>query len=252
MDPRLSVVIPAFNEATRIGTTLDKLLAYFRQQPYTVEVLVVDDGSTDQTAEAVQSYCRTSDEGKVTVRLLSNGQRLGKGGAVRRGVLEARGEFTLFSDADLSTPIEEVEKLLGFLSDGYDVAIGSRGLKESAIAHHQAWYREWMGKLFNRVVQYGWVPRIWDTQCGFEAFRRPVAKALFNRQRITGFAFDVEILTFAVQDRYRIREVPVAWSHAPESKVRLWRDGLRMLKDLLVIRRMTRNGRNQVDEYVQT
>ncbi|GAK55477.1 glycosyl transferase, family 2 [Candidatus Vecturithrix granuli] len=231
-DILLSVVIPAYNEEQRIATTLKRLCAYLEQQSYSSEVIVVDDGSTDQTVKVVNNILQHI---KHSV-LIQNGVNRGKGYSVRQGVLQARGDYILFSDADLSTPIEEVEKLLQFLQQGYDIAIGSRGLKESNVRVHQAWYREGMGKIFNHLARLLLLTQFSDTQCGFKCFRENVAKELFTRQTIDHFSFDVEILALAAHRGYRIQEVPIRWDNEPHSRVKMFTDSLGMLKDLLKIR----------------
>jgi dolichyl-phosphate beta-glucosyltransferase len=228
----LSVVIPAYNEALRIGNTLSVIRTYLQQQPFTAEILVVDDGSQDGTAAAVQAL----DAALPPVRLLRNDLNRGKGFSVRQGFLHADGEYLLFSDADLSTPIEEVEKLLVALREPCDIAIGSRALSESRVEVHQPRYREYMGRLFNLCVQALAVPNIHDTQCGFKCFRREAARAICARMTAERFGFDVEMLYLARHFGYRVREVPVVWRHSPQSRVRMWQDPVSMLGDLLRIR----------------
>jgi len=229
----LSVVIPAHNEAERIGPTLERVLAYLRRQQYSWEMVVVDDVSTDATAEVVARYQR--DEGRV--RLVQRTADPGKGAAVQAGMLAARGGWGLFSDADLSTPIEELEKLLDAVErEGYDIAIGSRGLPQSDLRVRQPWYREAMGRGFNLMVRMIALRRFMDTQCGFKLFRGEVVGDLFRRQTIMGFAFDVEILYLALKRGLRVKEVPVTWINSPRSKVDPVRDSLRMARDMIGIR----------------
>ncbi len=237
----LSVVIPAYNEEQRITTTLTSICAYLKQQPYSSELIVVDDGSTDLTANVVNNILQQVEHGVV----IQNGMNRGKGYSVRQGVLQARGDYILFSDADLSTPIEEVEKLLRPLQQGYDIAIGSRGLKESDIRIHQAWYREGMGKTFNRLARLLLLTKFSDTQCGFKCFRGNVAKTLFARQTIEHFSFDVEILALAIHHGYTIQEVPIQWENDPHSRVNVLADSLKMFKDLLKIRYNLLRGKYQ-------
>jgi dolichyl-phosphate beta-glucosyltransferase len=184
----LSVVIPAYNEAHRIGPTLHHILAYLEAQGWTYEVLVVIDGSRDQTLAEVGKIARNCPH----IVVLDNGVNRGKGFSVQHGMLEARGQFVLFSDADLSTPIEEVERLLHCLQREYDVAIASRALPESDIRVRQPWWRQTMGKVFNWFVQLLVLPGIRDSQCGFKCFPRDVVRRIFPRQRIERFGFDVE------------------------------------------------------------
>ncbi len=228
----LSVVIPAYNEEQRIGRSLQTILAYLRQQPYAAEVVVVDDGSHDATAYLVAPLC-----GKVPpVYLLQNGRNRGKGFSVRNGFLHACGKYLLFSDADLSTPIEDVEKLFVALREPCDVAIGSRALPDSRVEVHQPWYRENMGRLFNVFVQALAVPGILDTQCGFKCFTREAALAICERMTCERFGFDVEMLYLAQRLGYRVREVPVVWRNSPQTRVHALRDSGSMLCDLLRIR----------------
>ena len=228
----LSVVIPAYNEELRIGQTLSVIRTYLRQQPFTAEILVVDDGSQDGTAATVQAC----DAALPPVRLLRNGRNRGKGFSVRQGFVHADGEYLLFSDADLSTPIEEVEKLFVALREPCDIAIGSRALPGSRVEVHQPRYRESLGRLFNRCVQTFAVPGIQDTQCGFKCFRRETALAICERMTVEGFGFDVEMLYLARRLGYRVREMPVVWRNSPQSRVRMWQDPASMLWDLWRIR----------------
>lgn len=228
----LSVVIPAYDEAQRIGVTLCRILDYLERQPYTSEVLVVSDGSRDRTTDVVRDVAAAH----PSVFILDNIVNRGKGYSVRRGVLESRGQFVLFSDADLSTPIEEVEQLIKFLHDGYDVSIASRALPASNVRVHQALWRESMGLIFNRLVQRLVLPGIHDSQCGFKCFPREVAQQIFSRQKIERFAFDVEVLWLARKLGYQIAEVPVTWINDPSSSVQPLRDATKMLMDLFLIR----------------
>jgi dolichyl-phosphate beta-glucosyltransferase len=234
-EPRflLSVVVPAYNEEARLGATLKRMLAYFDTQPYAVEILVVDDGSSDGTAGVVETIAAT----RPQVHLLCYTPNHGKGHAVRYGVLRARGERVLFSDADLATPIEEVEKLLAKLDAGYDIAIGSRDMVGSELVKRQSIVREMGGKCFNKMVQLIAVPGIHDTQCGFKLFTQKSAHAIFSRCQVDHFAFDVEVLYLALRIfGYRVAEVPVRWAHQEGSKVRFFRDAWRMVKTLFRIR----------------
>ncbi len=228
----LSIVIPAFNEEVRLANTLERIFVYLQQQRLASEVIVVDDGSTDATAAVAQALLQRFGQGV----LLQNGVNRGKGYSVRQGVLRSQGEYVLFSDADLSTPIEEVEKLLAVLDAGADIAIGSRGLAASDVQIHQPWYRERMGKIFNAILRAFRLTPFTDTQCGFKCFRGEVARALFRQQRIDHFSFDVEILFLAARQRYRIREVAVQWCDEPHSRVHPFYDALKMFRDVLRIR----------------
>jgi dolichyl-phosphate beta-glucosyltransferase len=229
----LSIVIPAFNEERRLPKTLEQTGAYLNALPLRTEIIVVDDGSTDATAKLVEGYR----EKYPGLRLVSNGRNRGKGFSVRHGVLEARGEIVLFSDADLSTPIEEADKLLLALREkGYDVAIGSRALDRSLIKVRQSAFRELAGILFNLLAR--WIAGIEfsDTQCGFKAFRRERARIIFEQQRIERFGFDPEILFLAKRHGLRVAEIPVRWAHDSATKVSVVADGIRMFLELLVTR----------------
>jgi len=231
--PLLSVVVPAYNEESRLGASLKRMLAYFDAQDYPVEMLIVDDGSSDGTARVVQQIaaCRPQ------VRLLSYHPNQGKGHAVRYGMLRASGELVLFCDADLATPIEEVEKLLAKIKAGYDIAIGSRDVPGSELIKRQSFVREMGGRTFNKLVQVMAVPGIHDTQCGFKLFTQQASQTIFSRCRVDHFAFDVEVLYLALRIfGLRVAEVPVRWAHQEGSKVRFFRDAWRMVKTLFRIR----------------
>jgi dolichyl-phosphate beta-glucosyltransferase len=228
----LSVIIPAYNEEQRIGNTLRVSQAYLRRQPYASEIIVVDDGSQDGTASLVRAF----DTAPPAICMVQNGRNRGKGFSVRQGFSHARGEYLLFSDADLSTPIEEVETLLAALHESCDIAIGSRALPGSRVEVHQPWYRESMGRLFNVFVQALAVPGIHDTQCGFKCFRREAALAICQRMTTERFGFDVEMLYLARRLGYRVREVPVVWRNSPQSRVRVGQDSISMINELLRIR----------------
>ncbi len=229
----LSIVVPVYNETSRIASTLSQILAYVEERLESWEVVVVDDGSTDGTMELVEKIC-----GEVpAVRLLRNPANCGKGFAVRNGMLKAGGKYLLFTDADLSSPITEADRLLEPLQNGYDVVIGSRALKPEWIHLHQPWMRETAGRAFNCCVRALTALPYRDTQCGFKAFRREAAQAIFSRQTIPGFGFDVEVLYLARLLGYRTLEIPVHWADDTRTKVRPLRDGGRMLGDLLRIRR---------------
>jgi dolichyl-phosphate beta-glucosyltransferase len=231
MRPSLSIVIPAFNEARRIPATIEKILSSSASHPEIQEIIVVDDGSRDDTPSMVRRYS----ENDARVRLLSYWPNSGKGYAIRRGVMEARGDWILISDADLSTPIEEVSKLGAALSTA-DVAIGSRGVDESLVRVKQRWHRQQMGKVFNRLMRaLTGLPHI-DTQCGFKLLPRDVARDIFADATVDRFAFDVEMLLLAHQRGYRVAEVPVLWFNSPDSRVHLVRDSLQMLLDVLRLR----------------
>ncbi len=229
---RLSIVIPVYNEAAIITQTLQKVDAYMSAKGHRSEVIIVDDGSTDSTATLVAEFAR----GKPEVRLVSNDTNQGKGFSIRHGVQESRGEFVLFSDADLSTPIEEADKLLAWLEKGYDVAIGTRGTGNGTVYVPQPPIRLLAGKTFSLIQRAVAGVNIGDTQCGFKAYTRNAANKIFPMQRIRGFAFDVENLYLAQKLGFRIRPVPVDWVNNRDSRVRFLNDSLRMLADLVAIR----------------
>ena len=245
--PELSIVIPAYNEADRILPFLRQITDYCAQRRRSYEVLVVDDGSTDGTSAVVKSYAQVH----RAVRVLRSPRCQGKGAAVRHGMQSAAGNLQLFADADGATPIQELGRLEKAMVEGADMAIGSRALaaRLPEFAVHARLYRSVLGTLFNAVVQRSGIPGIADTQCGFKLFRRSVAQELFSYASINGFGFDLELLYLAQRRGYRIAEVPVNWSDQPGSKVRVLRDGLRMLRDLAVIRRNNLRGRYHLPSF---
>jgi glycosyltransferase involved in cell wall biosynthesis len=236
----LSIVIPAFNEERRLPKTLDSVLMYLKDRSLDAEIIVVDDGSSDATAQVAASY-----QGRYSnLRVLSNGRNRGKGYSVRHGMLEAGGENALFTDADLSTPIEEADKLIAALREqAFDGAIGSRALNRNLIEIHQSAIREQAGILFNYFVRWIMGINFSDTQCGFKAFRMDRARVIFEQQHMEGFGFDPEILFLAKRHNLRVTEVPVRWSHDSATKVHVLPDGVRMLFELLVIRWNAARGR---------
>lgn len=228
----VSIVIPAYNEQERISLTLNKIQAYMKGRGLSYEIIVVDDGSTDNTAKLIEA----ANHKNQRIKLIMNGVNKGKGYSVKNGFMNASGQYLLFSDADLSTPIEEMEKLIAVIDNGFDGAVGSRGLEESDIQIHQPWYRETMGKIFNILVRSSALKGFKDTQCGFKCFARHAALEICNRQKIERFSFDVEMLYIAKKLGYRVKEVPVRWLNSPQTKVSAIKDSAKMFVDLLKIR----------------
>jgi glycosyltransferase involved in cell wall biosynthesis len=229
--PELSIVIPAFNEELRLAATLERIAAYSRSRDREVEVLVVDDGSKDRTAAVAESF-----RNKIpALRVVPNGVNRGKGYSVRHGVQEARGRIVLFTDADLSAPIEEADKLVDALQH-FDVAIGSRAVNRSLITVHESPFREFAGIIFNKIVRIIlWLPFV-DTQCGFKAFQRERCGIIFEQQTIERFGFDPELLYLARHHGLRATEIPVRWGHSPATKVSMLRDSIQMFLDVFKIR----------------
>ncbi len=228
----ISVVIPAYNEHDRIPATLHRLREYFDGAGEQYEVIVVDDGSTDATVAVVESAAT----GWPQLSVLALPANLGKGAAVRAGMLRARGEHRLFSDADLSTPIEELPRLRERLGGRCQVAIASRAVAGSRIDVHQPGRREMMGRTYNRLVQILVLPGLMDTQCGFKVFTARAAEACFGPQRTSGFGFDAEVLVRARRQGWEVAEVPVRWSHREDSRVSAMRDSVMVLLDLIRLR----------------
>lgn len=229
----LSVVVPAYNESQRIAASLEQICQYTESKPLPVEVILVDDGSTDTTPAILRDFAKRY----PFIRVLRHEPNRGKGYTVREGVLAARGEFVLFTDADLSAPIEEVDKLLAAIeSSAGDAAIGSRALDRSLIGVRQPWPREMAGRAFNRMVRLLTGLPLRDTQCGLKLFRRETTRRAFELQRIEGFGFDPELLFLIAHQGGNILEVPVRWNDHPATKIRLWRDASRMFLDLIAIR----------------
>jgi glycosyltransferase involved in cell wall biosynthesis len=233
--PDLSIIIPAFNEEKRLPRALARIAEYFasgQSSAGEIEIVVVDDGSTDATTRIAEEWANKLPH----LRVISNGTNHGKGYSVRHGMLEARGRVALFTDADLSAPIEESEKLLAAIRRGNDVAIGSRALDRSLIGVRQARLRELAGMIFNGFVRLFTGLPFHDTQCGFKVFVREPSRIVFEQQRIEGFGFDPEILFLAQRHGLRAAEVPVRWAHDPATKVHVLYDSLRMFGDLITIR----------------
>jgi dolichyl-phosphate beta-glucosyltransferase len=231
-NPYLSLIVPAYNEELRLKDSLPPVLEYLAAQPYKWELIVVDDGSRDNTSGVVRDLAH----GFPQVRVLRNEPNRGKGYSIRRGMLEARGSYRLFSDADFSTPVEEIEKFWKAVEEGYEVIIGSRAIEGSELIVRQNILRESMGRTFNLIVRALLLPGIHDTQCGFKMFSARAAEAVFPRQTLEGFSFDVEILSLAHQAGFRIKEVPIRWINSPATKVSPLRDATKMFIDILKIR----------------
>jgi dolichyl-phosphate beta-glucosyltransferase len=242
MSASLSIVIPAYNEAVRLGKTLPALVNYLRQTWPEAELIVVDDGSGDETA-AIAREILNNNSGNLRTSVISYKSNLGKGRAVRLGLLAARGDVVLFSDADLSTPITETPKLVEPIINGqFDVTFGSRALDRELIGVHQPWRREQGGKVFNLVVRLATGLPFWDTQCGFKAFRMSVCRPLVEAATVDRFGFDVELLYLAFRAGLRLKEVPVRWDHNEGSKVSVLSDSFRMLNEVGLIRQQARRG----------
>ena len=231
LPPELSIIIPAYNEEQRLPGTLERIAEYLPSLGGETEILVVDDGSKDRTAEVAESFRKTL----PNLRVLSNGVNRGKGFSVCHGMREARGNIVLFTDADLSAPIEEAPKLIGQLAN-YDVAIGSRALDRGLITVHESRFREFAGIIFNLIVRVMLRLPFVDTQCGFKAFRRERCQILFEQQRIERFGFDPELLYLARHHGLRTVEIPVRWGHSPATKVNMMRDSVLMFVDVFTIR----------------
>ena len=241
MLPAFSLVIPAFNEADRIGQTLRDVLEYLHKASPESEVIVVNDGSSDATSEVTRKVFGA--ENKIMTRLLENSPNRGKGAAVRLGLLAAEKPIGLFFDADLSTPLEETPKVIEPIASGeVDIAFGSRALDRKLIGHHQPWQREQGGRVFNLIVRLATGLPFWDTQCGFKAFRLAACRSLLEAARIDGFGFDVELLYLAQRAGLRMREIPVRWNHQEGSKVQFIHDSVRMLRDVIAVHSLARNG----------
>lgn len=230
--PEYSVVIPAYNEEGRLEPPLHQTVSHFRDDGVPFEVVFVDDGSTDGTADLIHELQKTNPE----IRLIRLPANRGKGFAVRTGVANSSGRYVLFADADGATPIREVERLRERVDGGADVAIGSRAVVGKDVRVEARFYRKVIGRSFHALVQMLAVGEFQDTQCGFKLFRGDVARELFGRLRMDGFSFDVELLSMALWRGYRVDEVPVNWTHVPGSRLNLVTDSLRMLRDLFVIR----------------
>ncbi len=235
-NPLLSVVIPAYNEEDRLGASLEQIISYLEGREHPFELIVVDDGSADGTFEIGKNFSRRQ-QNNWSLRVVRNDTNRGKGYSVRRGMLDARGAYALFSDADLSTPIQEITKLEAAVIEGpFEVAFGSRDLEGSQVEVHQSRLRETGGRLFNRIMRRTIGLPYRDTQCGFKLFQMDRCKDVFAKQRLANFGFDAEVLYLARKWGFRMKEVPVVWRHNAGSKVRFMADGLALLWSLIEIR----------------
>jgi glycosyltransferase involved in cell wall biosynthesis len=227
----LSIIIPAYNEESRLPRTLEQVFHFLGKQSFSFDVIVVENGSTDRTFEVAQEFAVRH----KNLRVIHNEER-GKGGAVQRGVREATGKYVFICDADLSMPVEEISKFLPPVLTDFDIAIGSREAP-GAVRYNEPYYRHLTGRVFNTLIRWMVLPRLQDTQCGFKCLRAEVARDIFPFQTLTGWAFDVELLYIARRHGYQILEIPIDWYFNADSKVRVLRDSWRMFVDLLVIRR---------------
>jgi glycosyltransferase involved in cell wall biosynthesis len=230
--PYFSIVIPAFNESARIPATLQDVVCCIRRHQWDAEVIVVNDGSTDATRQVVLDFARTAPE----VRILDNPGNRGKGYSVRSGLLQAFGEVVMFTDADLSAPMDEAERLFAAIAEGADIAIGSRWLEKGRQTHRQPLYRQFFGRCFNAVTRGVMGLHFADTQCGFKAFTRHAAQTVFQLQTIERWGFDPEILFIALKSGFKVVEVPVSWGHDARSRMSYLKDGMKMLEEIAIIR----------------
>jgi glycosyltransferase involved in cell wall biosynthesis len=250
MDRSLSIIIPAYNEESRLGASLEKICLYLAESCPEAELIVVDDGSTDGTAAVARQTLERFPA--VDSKVTRYEENRGKGFAVRTGFLEAKGAVALFSDADLSTPITELPKLVDPIFEGlYDVCFGSRALDRELIGVHQPWRREQGGKVFNMLVRTLTGLPFWDTQCGFKAFNMEKFRPLLDKMTIDRFGFDVEFLYAAYHNGLRMKEVPVRWDHCEGTKVSIFRDSFRMVGEIRQIRKNGRRGFYTLEEIKQ-
>lgn len=239
MSPTYSIVIPAYNESARLGSTLEKVLAYVHNQKWDAEVIMVNDGSRDNTAEIIRAFAAKD----PILRLVENPGNRGKGYSVRNGMLNAKGQILLFSDADLSSPIEEAPKLLLALENGADIAIGSRWLRAETQTQRQPRHRQLFGRIFNLLLRITLGLKFKDTQCGFKAFKQSAARAIFPLQKIERWGFDPEILFLARKFGFKVQEIPVAWGHSGGTRINPLIDGARMFQEMLRVRWYSMSGK---------
>jgi glycosyltransferase involved in cell wall biosynthesis len=244
LDPTYSIVIPAYNEGARLGATLEKVLGYIRAQKLDAEVLIVNDGSRDNTADIVRAFSAKD----PALRLVENPGNRGKGYSVRNGMLNTRGQIVLFSDADLSSPIEEAPKLFAALENGADIAIGSRWLRAETQTQRQPLHRQLFGRIYNLFLRLTLGLQFADTQCGFKAFKRTAVQAIFPLQKIERWGFDPEILFLARKLKFKVQEVPVAWGHSGGTRINPLVDGSRMVMEMFRIRWYDLEGKYSGDQ----
>ena len=235
----LSVIIPVYNEESRIGHSLERITAYFNPLDFEYEIIIIDDGSKDNTLSVIQAF----NQNIHPLKIYNYMQNRGKGYAVRYGMLKGTGKYRLFTDADLSTPIQEVQSILGYLDQGYDICIASRAVADSNVIKHQPFHRETMGIIYNRIIRLTLSLPFYDTQCGFKCIKGAVADIIFPKLCVDRFAFDVELLYAAQCLGYTAKEVGTKWMNSPETKVSLVSDSLKMLGAILKIRYHAMAGR---------
>ena len=241
MNQLISIIIPAFEESERLGDSIRQILNYVKKEGLNAELIVVDDGSKDETTQVAKEVCAEFPD--LQTKIIRYEENRGKGFAVKTGLLEAQGEVAIFSDADLSTPIAELPKLVKPIQDDeYDVTFGSRALDRSLIGTHQPWRREQGGKVFNFIVRTLTGLPFWDTQCGFKAFNMRKFRPLLELMQIDRFGFDVEFLYVANYKGLRLKEIPVRWDHCEGTKVSVFRDSQRMFNEVRLIRKNAKQG----------
>lgn len=251
MKPNLSIIIPAFEEQARLGDSLGQILLFIEEEDLDAELIIVDDGSKDKTAEIAEKTCAEFPD--IQTKVIRYEKNRGKGYAVKTGMLAARGEIALFSDADLSTPISELPKLVKPIIDGeFDLTFGSRALDRTLIGKHQPWRREQGGKVFNLIVRILTGLPFWDTQCGFKAFNMKKFRPLLEVMKIERFGFDVEFLLVADLHGLKLKEIPVRWNHDERTKVEVFRDSRRMFNEVRLIRKNAKKGVYDLSEEKMT